>query len=79
MDAHAKHKDMVFAAAGAHLHTQQISRLRSEGRQKSMQDRGLQETAGYNTNACYRDLVQGKVSPGQILCSFSREGKGRRA
>ena len=40
-----KRENMVLTAAGAHLHTQQASRLTSKGRQKSVQDLGLQETA----------------------------------
>lgn len=76
-----KRENMVLMAAGIHLHTQQASRLSSKGRQKSVQDLGLQKTACYNANAWYKDFVQDrqKLSLSQILSSFNGEGKGRRA
>lgn len=36
-----EHENMVLVAAGAHLHTQQASRVSSKGRQKSAQDLDL--------------------------------------
>lgn len=47
-------------------HSQQVSRLSSKGRQQTVQDYGLQETAHYSANAKYKDVFarQTEIKPG---------------